>query len=156
MRRKLVEETGKALFWATWPLLKLRISNTERARVLLVAGNRILLLKNWYGSGEWALPGGGLKQNEVAERAVLRELMEETGIGLGIDQLRALKTAPHDHRGIRFTCHFFVVELTEPLLARPRMPEILACEWVSIDSLDRFAISPEVTAALSARNALLQ
>ncbi len=49
------------------------------ARVLVVQGDRILLVKeaddDW-----WALPGGGIDHGETIRSAVLREIEEELGV----------------------------------------------------------------------------
>jgi 8-oxo-dGTP diphosphatase len=66
--------------------------------LLLIAKNKkFLLLKrseneNNY-SGYWGLPGGGVEKNETPTDAIIREVMEETG--LDITNMRLLNKYPH-------------------------------------------------------------
>ncbi|GGD88506.1 hypothetical protein GCM10011515_05230 [Tsuneonella deserti] len=43
---------------------------------------RLLLVRHSYGSGAWALPGGGMGPREEAEDAARREIAEEVGCRL--------------------------------------------------------------------------
>ena len=52
-------------------------------RVLVLdVGERVLLIRHSYGSGEWMLPGGGLGASEDPESGALREVAEETAVHL--------------------------------------------------------------------------
>lgn len=66
--------------------------------LLLIAKNKkFLLLKRSEGehnySGYWGLPGGGVEKDETPTDAVIREVMEETG--LDITNMRMLNKYPH-------------------------------------------------------------
>jgi 8-oxo-dGTP diphosphatase len=53
------------------------------AYAVCAEGGRLLLCRigpGYPGSGRWMLPGGGLEFGEPPEKAVLRELDEETGL----------------------------------------------------------------------------
>ena len=52
--------------------------------VILVKGNKVLLLKrkNAHGEGTWGFPGGHLELHEEFEDCVKREVEEETGISV--------------------------------------------------------------------------
>ena len=41
---------------------------------------RVLLVRHGYGTRKWSLPGGGIKQAEVANDAATREARDETGL----------------------------------------------------------------------------
>jgi 8-oxo-dGTP diphosphatase len=57
-------------------------------------GGRILLVHRTYSRDEpWALPGGWLEGNEAIERALERELREETGLRVRVGAVRAVERA---------------------------------------------------------------
>jgi 8-oxo-dGTP diphosphatase len=76
------------------------------AYALIVERDRILL--TWYnGSGKddpgWSLPGGGVEFTETVERAVVREVREETGHDIALHEPIAVHsfTEPTGHRSPR-------------------------------------------------------
>ena len=70
---------------------------------------RILLVRHGYGSGRWALPGGGVGRNEDPHACARREMGEE--LGCELDDLKLVGQfddlfygAPHHN--LVFTCRF--------------------------------------------------
>jgi ADP-ribose pyrophosphatase YjhB (NUDIX family) len=52
-----------------------------RATSVVVKGGKLLMIRRFNNGEEyWVLPGGGVEEGEGLERAVLRELEEETSI----------------------------------------------------------------------------
>ena len=64
----------------TWPISGLYFHNSRRVRVLVQFKDEILLQKTSFGTQNWSLPGGGIKRNETAVAAAVRETHEETGL----------------------------------------------------------------------------
>lgn len=64
---------------------------------VVINHGHILLVKrrSHPGKGLWALPGGHLNQNEFIESAIIRELKEETRIGVSDLSLRAALQGTH-------------------------------------------------------------
>lgn len=58
------------------------------------AQNRILCVRQNYGGGNWALPGGGMESGESPTEALEREILEETGYSATIGHLIGLYSAP--------------------------------------------------------------
>jgi len=54
---------------------------TLGARVMLIDGNKVLLIRHTYVPG-WQFPGGGVDPGETVEAAARREVVEETGYGV--------------------------------------------------------------------------
>ena len=69
------------LFWAAWPLIWLYAPLRTRARVLVRYKDTYLVVRPYFGSGVWQLPGGGIKFGETALAAAKRELYEEVQVG---------------------------------------------------------------------------
>ncbi|MBI2062588.1 MAG: NUDIX domain-containing protein [Candidatus Yanofskybacteria bacterium] len=44
----------------------------------------ILLVKHGYGTEKWSLPGGGIKQAELAPAGAIREVFDETGLSITV------------------------------------------------------------------------
>lgn len=61
-----------------------------------------------YMANKWEFPGGKIEQDESAEQALKRELMEETGIE--VTSASAIGLADHSYEDLRVTLHFFLVE----------------------------------------------
>jgi len=61
------------------------------ARAFVVDSQARLLLLHWIdpadGVGVWFTPGGGIQDRESAAEAARRELKEETGLAVGLDQI---------------------------------------------------------------------
>ena len=67
------------------PEKKERWPTTTSVALIVINGDRSLLLVRKKETGQWALPAGGLLKGETGEQAAIRELNEETG--LSVDDL---------------------------------------------------------------------
>lgn len=79
-------------------LLVFRVQNVfyKRARVRMAVFNergQVLLVKSWAGQKDWEFPGGGVDNGESWENAAVRELYEETGIAVSLENLKHITTA---------------------------------------------------------------
>ena len=73
---------------------------------LIIKDNSILLIKRKYPpfEGKWALPGGFVEYKETVESAVVREILEETGLKTNINYLLDVYSDPNrDPRGHTIT-----------------------------------------------------
>lgn len=154
--KKLLAIAGIIAFWLSWPFLYVYLKRGERTRVLLVAGDHVLLIRTWHGTGEWSLPGGGARAHEELHDAAVRELEEEVGIVLEPQQLIRLNKKTHSEYKLTFSCHYFYAQLPEQVHARPRLPEVLDVKWVPLAEIGAHRLGPDSKHALSAYDALIQ
>ena len=94
----------------------------NRATVLCVRDNRILLVARQRSRSRWALPGGRIRRDETPHAAALRELQEETT--LLADGLMYL----FQFHGFDTRHHVFLAGVAPQQIALPRN-EIARCRW---------------------------
>ncbi len=60
---------------------------------VVICNDEVLLVKRSRGedTGEWAIPGGFVEKSEKADKAILREVLEETGIEAEVKGLIAIR-----------------------------------------------------------------
>lgn len=106
------------------------------------AGVSVLLIKRKYApfQGQWAIPGGFVKDEESLEAAVERELEEETGVSINyLEQLYTFGTPDRDPRArIVSVAYFGLVKSSEfeKLQANTDAEE---ASWFNIKSLPALA-----------------
>lgn len=75
------------------------------AAVILDQDKHIFLVKTTYQRVHpWGLPGGGLEYGEHPEKAVVREVWEETGLNVGIERLLLVDAWRPDRVGLFYLC----------------------------------------------------
>jgi 8-oxo-dGTP diphosphatase len=107
--------------------------NDLRLQVLLIERDE----KPW--RGQWALPGGFVRQNEDLHAAALRELEEETGIPEAlIEQVEAVGTPGRDTRGHVITIVYVGLTPAERHELKPR-GDARAARWFDVKELPELA-----------------
>ena len=126
---------GRILFWLTWPLVWLYAPMVLRARVLVCYKNEYLLVRPYFGSGAWQLPGGGKKYRELAVQTALRELKEEVDISVATKQMRLLSPMhTFIESGMLLRYIIFGVTLKERPTITLQKHEIAEYIWVKKDT----------------------
>ncbi len=106
--------------------------------VVLNAAGQVLLHKS-VDDGNWYLIGGGMDPNEEPAETVIREVAEETGIAVVVDQIVSVTTDRNirypngdvvDYVAINFLCH--AVDERAP---HPNDDESLAVAYFDRDAL---------------------
>lgn len=118
---------GARLAW--WRIRRPHI--TGCSAVVRDAGGRVLLVRHSYGSGSWALPGGGVKRGEDPAATVVRELAEETGCR--IEGLTELGPLDEMLSGARNRVHLFTATTRDTPRADNR--ELVAAQFFPVGAL---------------------
>ena len=101
------------------------------AMVVLSDGDgRALLVRQGYGKGLWALPGGEVEINEAPWNAATREAREEVGVAVEIDAFVALYHLPAPRPGLRFVFAGRTADTPEP-----QSEEIVEIGWFTPEML---------------------
>ncbi len=147
-------KAGSLAHKAAQPVLARVVSEKHaRVRVLITnEENEILLVRSWFSHQQWSLPGGGIRQVETPAEAAGREVFEETGIRVPIDELRELGNFVNTASKTKFTiiCFATIVAKRPAIIARRRRLEMLDVAWFPLNHLPR-QLSPTVTQALQLR-----
>lgn len=119
------------------------------ARAIVIHDNKLLL--NKCGDGiYYNFPGGGIEEHESGKMAVVREVLEETGLNVAVSEfLFTLDAAnAYSHFSLFFKCE--LIDGNE--IQNPTIPDInpadpslvIRAEWVSLDELSGLNILPPI------------
>jgi len=132
---------------------KIRVS----ARAVVVHEGNLLL--NCFGNGlYYNFPGGGIEENETALEAVVREVLEESGLAVEVEKhLFTLEFEPSRHNDANGNVHhisvFFKCNLIGGAdITPPTHPDTnpldrsitSAAKWVPVSELHRTLFVPEL------------
>jgi len=113
---------------------------TVVAAVIRDAEDRVLLTQRLQGrhmGGLWEFPGGKVDDGESPSDALERELHEELGIDVRIEQ--PITFAVHEEPGLRILLLFYAVRI---IGGEPRGREGQAVEWVPVTELPSYPTPP--------------
>jgi ADP-ribose pyrophosphatase YjhB (NUDIX family) len=120
-----------------------------RSGIIIIKDNKILLHKN-DNRTNYALPGGGVHFLESSEEAIIREIKEETGLDIKVDECISTIENMFEKDGIRFHEIYFIYKgsfiddvdtnkVIENIEGKP-----LKYSFVDLDNLDDYYILPVV------------
>ncbi|MDB5168503.1 MAG: ADP-ribose pyrophosphatase [Candidatus Saccharibacteria bacterium] len=122
-----------------------KLFHTPRARVLVWnENNELLLVRNWAGTQQWGLPGGGVEGKESPINAAKRELYEEIGVKMPFTDFLHVATLHQQYEAWIYTVMIPRVAIPD----KPHNPwEITDIRWFSPEDLPA-DISPLVPLTL--------
>lgn len=103
------------------------------AAVILDSDGRVLLVRHTYAELNWEIPGGASDPGESVVETAIREVREETGLGIIPERLAGIYWQPE------FDAHHFVFLCSVPDggAAAPASPEIGGCGYFFPDDPPR-------------------
>ena len=147
--KKILGGIGTVVFWLMWPAWFVYFRNSgTRSRVLVVAGDEILLVQGLIGQKKYGLPGGGTKKNESVRASGARELNEELGIDIAESSLVRLGARMHRKYYLRYWTEYYVVQLAEKPELKLQKLEIFVADWVIINQVNNLKLTEEAVYAL--------
>ena len=79
----------------------------------------------------WGLPAGKIHSGEDSQKAIIREIQEETGLDIPQSQVSYSTTVYVRYQAYDFVCHIFHTKLTERQQIRINQEEHKAFVWAS-------------------------
>lgn len=117
-----------ARLYETWQ--RLAKPHTHGALVAIWHQGRLLLVKASYRHG-LGLPGGGLERRETARQAAVRELAEELGLKVSLDELLdPWQITETSARGKNSVTIYTLRATQEPAIGLDGL-ELVACHWLT-------------------------
>lgn len=96
---------------------------------------RILMVNN-KGTG-WSLPGGAVEKGETLEQAVIREVKEETGLTVKVEDILAINEAFFHAKGHHTLFITFKASIVEGKCAIRFEDEILEIKWIDFETANK-------------------
>lgn len=121
-----------------YPPPKQKTSNTkiEVSAGVIIRKNKIYIQKRLAGGlmgGLWEFPGGKFEPGETPEKCLHREIREEMGVTLHIDE--KLMTVKHSYTRFRVTLHVFLCRIRSGRIAPSQCEE---WAWVKSEELETY------------------
>jgi 8-oxo-dGTP diphosphatase len=88
-------------------------------------------------AGYWEFPGGKQEKGETLEECLKREIKEELGLEIDIEQ--EILSVHHEYETKEVTLHFFVCT---PFKENPQAREGQEISWVHPDELNKYKFPP--------------
>jgi 8-oxo-dGTP pyrophosphatase MutT (NUDIX family) len=139
-------------FWLMWPGLFQYFTGSHRARIIIVEGDKLLLVRDrwalWFDDDRWSLPGGGIRSGEAPADGAVRELAEELGMVVDANDLQPISVERTGEYGLYYRGYFMLLRLdSEPQLVLDDR-EIVEARWFTLVELEPQYLKREAVRAL--------
>jgi mutator protein MutT len=112
---------------------------------VIIDGDRVLLVKRGHAplKGEWSLPGGAVELGETLEEAVVREVLEETGLQVAVGPLVEIFERIEKSPDGDVVYHFVIVDYACAAVSGSvqHASDADDARWVHISDLPAFRIT---------------
>ncbi|HWW45811.1 MAG TPA: NUDIX domain-containing protein [Acidimicrobiia bacterium] len=100
-----------------------------------VVDDRLLMIRRGHGpaAGEWSVPGGRVEADELLESAVVREVAEETGLDVVVDEL--LGWVERFHGDAHYVILDFRVTVLDPERVLEAGDDAAEAAWIPLADL---------------------
>jgi 8-oxo-dGTP diphosphatase len=119
---------------------------TTRVSVVVTRNdNEILLVRHRKGTRQyWVLPGGRLEYGETFHECAVRELREETGLDVEVDNLIYLSEAIAPDRSRHIVNVYLTAHVVGGVMQVGDEPVLAGVDFVPLDELSRCTLYPPV------------
>ncbi len=128
--------------------------------VVVLKGDRVLLIRRGKppNAGSWSLPGGAQELGETVEQAARRELLEETGVTVGLLELLAVIDNIRPDPAGRVRYHYTIIDFAAPWVAgEPQAgSDAGAAEWAPLDRLEPYALWDQAVRVIASATQMLR
>jgi len=123
---------------------------TTRVSVIVVSKDRqILLVRHRKGNRQyWVLPGGRLEYGETFHECAVREMREETGLDVEVDDFVYLSEAIAPDRSRHIVNIYLTAHVVGGVLKVGDEPVLAGVDYVPIEELARLTLFPPVGKAV--------
>ncbi|HEY1691576.1 MAG TPA: NUDIX domain-containing protein [Polyangiaceae bacterium] len=130
---------------------------TAVGAVVLDGAGRVLLVRRGRppGAGSWTLPGGHVEPGEGLRDAVVREVLEETGIAAEVVCALGVVTVAGEGHAYAIHEHLLVPAAGAADLAPHAADDAADARWVDVDAPGAFPLKADVLAVIAGARAAL-
>jgi len=122
---------------------------TTRISVVVVDGNKILLVRHRKGNRQyWVLPGGRLEYGETFQECGVRELKEETGLDVEVQGFLFLSEAIAPDRSRHIVNIYLCARVTGGTMRIGNEPVLAGVDFVPLEELNQITLFPPIGKAI--------
>lgn len=115
------------------------MKNIEVVAAIIHKDGKYFATQRGYGEfeGMWEFPGGKIEPGESREVALKREIQEELGVDIIIENM--LCTTEYDYPSFHLTMHCYLCSVASGVI---ELREHKSARWLTVDKLDEAAWLP--------------
>jgi ADP-ribose pyrophosphatase YjhB (NUDIX family) len=131
--------------------IRAKLLPTTRIAVLVIEDNKILLVKHRKSSRQyWVLPGGRLEYGETFIDCGVRELKEETGLDIRIEDFLFLSEAIAPDRSRHIVNIYLKGKVIGGTMRLGDEPVLAGVDFIPLSELDKITLYPPIAKAILA------